>query len=85
MKKTWKILQILLLEGGKDQQQMNIWMHLTNPDVQELHNPCFCPKTDQIDTKPDNKYINCKRKNLPCHEQNYALEFNLPLQHNEQW
>ena len=41
---------------------MNIWRHSTNPDIQEQHNPCFCPKTVQIDIRPENKYFNGKRK-----------------------
>lgn len=54
----------LLVVVGKVLLRKNIWKHSTNPDVQEPHNPCFCPRIDQIDIRPENK----------CYDGNYLIE-----------
>jgi len=37
---------------------MKIWKNLASLDVQEQHSLCFCLKSAQIDSKPENKWIN---------------------------
>lgn len=47
----------LLEVEGKDLIQTNIWKHSTSLDVQEPHNPCFCPEIDQIDIGPEKEVL----------------------------
>ena len=57
---------ILQEVGGRGLLQMDIWKHSTSLDVREPHNPCFCPKIDQIDIGPERSVI---RNNLKMTQQ----------------
>ena len=50
--KSWMSPQA---EEEKGQKQMSILKHSTNLGVLPQHNPYFCPGTDQIDIKPNNR------------------------------